>query len=131
MTSGLDTGFFLRLLEGRAEAVRLWLELLEGDQAAVVSCLSLFELDRLGLKGKIERRAAETAQDAIVAVCEVVWINSLENLREAARIAHGAGIPAVDALILAGLLAAGAERILTTDSDLMRYRRKGLKILPI
>ena len=47
---GLDTGYFLRLLKGDAEASRIWTAIIDGEEAAV-SCLTLFELARLARKG--------------------------------------------------------------------------------
>ena len=46
---GLDTGFFVELLRGNREAVAVWKSLIAGEAEGVVSCLTLFELERLGL----------------------------------------------------------------------------------
>ena len=48
---------------------------------------------------------------------------------EAARISHGTGIPALDALIIAGLVEAGCRTIYTKDEHFLRYARKGVDII--
>jgi len=50
---GLDTGLFVELLRGGPQAVALWEQLIEGEKEALVSCLTLFEIERLALKGTI------------------------------------------------------------------------------
>lgn len=124
---GLDTGFFVELLRGREDVAAVWKHLIEGEEEAAVSCLSLFEIERLGLKGAI--REIEVLLEAIPAVCRIVWIQSGELLSSGAGLSHGLGIPAMDALILAGLIAQGAITVYTTDSHLETYRRKGIKIV--
>lgn len=51
---GLDTGFFVEFLRGNSRAVSVWQALTENEEEAVVSCLSLFESERLGLKKGIK-----------------------------------------------------------------------------
>lgn len=48
---------------------------------------------------------------------------------EAARISFGTGMPALDALILAGLLKAGCRTIYIRDEHFVRYTRKGVEII--
>jgi PIN domain nuclease of toxin-antitoxin system len=50
---GLDTGFFIRFLENNKDAVQTWREIIEGEESCV-SCLSIFELSRLSLRGRID-----------------------------------------------------------------------------
>jgi hypothetical protein len=50
---GLDTGFFVEFLRANPHTVSVWESLTENDEEAVVSCLTLFELERLGLKKAI------------------------------------------------------------------------------
>jgi len=125
-TVGLDTGFFLRLLAGHDGCVSLWRRLLAGEVRGVVSCLSLAELRRLGLRGHLEAQDADLLLEAIPAVCEVVWLDSPEALERAAHLSHGTGLPLVDALIVASLEAAGATEVWTTDADLERCQRQGM-----
>jgi hypothetical protein len=84
---GLDTGFFVELLRGRGQAVAFCERLTEGYQEALVSCLTLFEIERLGLRGAIS--GVEVPLEGIQAVCRVSWIRSQELLCQAARMRHG------------------------------------------
>ena len=53
---GCDTGYFVELLKGNDEAMKVWKRLIEdAAEVALVSSLTLFELERLALKGKIRR----------------------------------------------------------------------------
>jgi len=97
---GLDTGFFVEFLRGNYQAVSVWKTLIEGDAEGVVSCLTLFELERLGLKKGIE--GASILLEAIPAVCKVCWLKEPETISKAAALSHGLGLPAVDSLILTG-----------------------------
>lgn len=124
--TGLDTGFFVELLRGESAAVAIWEALIDGNEEATVSCLTLLEIERLGMKRAIE--GAEVLLEAIPAVCRLVWIEDLELLSSAAGLSHGLGIPAVDALILAGFIREKAETIYTTDSHLAAYKKSGTKI---
>jgi len=111
---GLDTGFFVELMNGNEQAVSLWQSCLDDKVDLVVSCLTLFEIERLGLKGKLS--GIDTIIDAIHGVTFVVWLDR-EILGRAAGLSHGAGIPALDSLILASLISRDVSEIYTTDSD--------------
>ena len=126
---GLDTGFFVELLRGRPQPVRIWNQLTDGDLEAACSVLTLFELERLGLRGAIERHAADKLREAIPVICNLRWLDDLEVVSHAAAIGHGNGIPTVDALILASLLLEGAEVVYTTDEHLERFEKTGLEIV--
>ena len=122
---GLDTGFFLELVNGNEQAVTLWQSCLDDNVELVVSCLTLFEVERLGLKGKLS--ASDTILDAIRGVTLVVWLNR-EILSRAAGLSHGLGISAVDSLILASLTSREVSEIYTTDSDLEKYQSKDIMV---
>ena len=124
--TGLDTGYFIALLQGHREAEALWHSALNEAEVLVVSCLSLFEIERLGLKGAVAD--ARTIMEAIQAATEVVWPDA-EILSRAARISHGTHIPAIDSIILASLLSQEVSVIFTTDADLCRYTVRDLKII--
>ena len=115
---GLDTGFFLELVNGNDEATSLWKSCLDDEVDFAVSALSLFEVERLGLKGKLKN--VETVLNAINDVTSVVWLDQ-EILSKAARLSHGLGIPAVDSLILASLVSVDCSEIYTTDTHLEAY----------
>jgi hypothetical protein len=119
VTIGLDTGFFLELLKGRQEAIDLWKAGLNEEVDLMVSCLSLFEIERLGMKGAI--RGAEVILESISGLCSVVWLDG-EIMSRGARLSHGLGIPAIDSLILASFVVGDCAVIYTTDSHLEAYR---------
>src|SRR3990172_6128592 len=63
---GCDTGFFVELLSGNDKAVTVWKELIGGtEDKAFVSSLTLFELERLALRGKIKKEACDVLIQAI------------------------------------------------------------------
>jgi predicted nucleic acid-binding protein len=126
--TGLDTGFFVELLRGNSEAITVWKAIVDGMEDASTSCLTVFELKRLALKGALKADEVETAVQAIFAVGAVAWIDSTDVCERASRLSHGLGIPAIDALILAGLLDSGAQEIYTTDSHFEAYKKDGLAI---
>ena len=121
---GFDTGFFQRLHAGDARACAAWTDVRSGAATGVVSCISLFELTHLGLRGVIPRDVAEALTAAVPVVCTVVWLDAstgADRLDRAARRSHGVGLAMADAIILTSLLDAGAETIYTTDSDFERH----------
>lgn len=121
MTVGLDTGFFVRLLQADATATEVWGRVARREAMAAISCISLFELDRLGLKGAVERKAADALVEELPHLCRVLWLDGPALLHDAARVAHGNGLSMADSIILTSLMAAKAEEIYTTDSDLSAY----------
>ncbi len=127
--TGLDTGFFVELLKGNDQAVEKWKNIVDGETDAVVCSLTIYELTRLALKGGLAIAAVQLTIEAIMAVCQVVWINDCEVLDAAARLAHGNDIPAVDAIILASLLQAGVRTIYSTDIHLQSFKKKGIGII--
>ena len=127
---GLDTGFFIRLLENKKEAVRIWERIIDGEESSV-SCLTIFELKRLSLKKAIDKETISILIDTILSICKVTWIDGKEILLMGANLSHGLGIPAVDALILAGFLVLNVTTVYTTDSHLELFYKKGIKILKL
>lgn len=128
--TGLDTGFFVKLLRGDPPTVTLFNQMNE-DTELTISCLTLFELRRLALKGALGSGAVDNLIDNIQSLCRISWLDTVEVHDAAAGLAHGLGIPAVDALLLAGLLAGGAEIIYTTDAHLEKYNKKGVRIIKL
>lgn len=119
VAAGFDTGFFVRLYEQHPTALGAWRDVGEGQLWGVVSCISLLELRRLGLRGALPKEVAELFRKQVPDVCEVVWLGQGNEalLDQAARLAHGNGLSMADALILSSFIDAGAEVIYTTDSD--------------
>jgi len=122
---GLDTGFFIELMNGNEEAVSLWKSCLDDEMDLLVSSLTLFEIERLGLKGKLKDWAAIV--DAIDSVTLVVWPER-DMLSLAARFSHGLGIPAMDSLILACLVSNDCTEIFTTDAHFEAYQSNKVRI---
>ncbi|TCK02482.1 type II toxin-antitoxin system VapC family toxin [Phorcysia thermohydrogeniphila] len=124
---GLDTGFFIKLLQGQANLKGVWLSVVGGKEKAVVSVLTLFELERLKLKGLINCEALEALREAIFLNCLVVEVNA-DLVVEAARLSYGLKLATVDSIILASFKLAGCKKVLTTDSLWKNYRSKLMKI---
>lgn len=121
---GLDTGFFRRLYDRDARAAAAWADIRAERAAGVVSCLTLFELERLGLRGVLPRDVADGLVRSLPVTCRVVWLgpeDGADRLHRAVRLAHGNGLAMADAVILTSLLDAGATTVYTTDSDFDRY----------
>jgi predicted nucleic acid-binding protein len=124
---GLDTGFFIRFLENNKAAVQTWRGIIEGEESCV-SCLSIFELSRLSLRGIVDIETTDLLIEAILSMCKVVWLDEKGILLTGARLSHGLNIPAMDALILAGFIMLNAGTIYTTDSHLEGFKKKGVKV---
>jgi len=119
---GLDTGFFVRLLEGDKRALEVWEGLREEKFGGVIGCVTLYELQRLGLRGAIDPASIRTLAEAIPHICHVVWLDEADRLTRAARLGHGHDLAMADALVMSALVDAGADRIYTTDADFERYQ---------
>lgn len=117
---GVDTGFFFALSEGHALATKIFRE-----AEIAMSVLSRFELLRISLRRGIPWEDIGGHLAMAAALVEVTG-NAAD---EAARISFGTGMPALDALILAGLLEAGCRTIYTRDEHFTRYARKGVDII--
>lgn len=128
--TGLDTGFFVKLLKGDNKVKEIF-EDINDDLDLCVSCLTIFELKRLSLKGALEEKTVDQLIDNITSLAYISWLDNVEIHTTAASLAHGLGIPAVDSLILAGFIMNGSERIYTTDSHLEKYMKKGVQIIRI
>ncbi len=112
-------------MNGNEEAVSLWKAGIDDEAEFVVSALSHFEVERLGLKGKLKEAGA--ILDAINGVTSVAWLDH-EILSQAAGLSHGLGIPAMDSLILATLLFNGCTEIYTTDAHLEAYQSNKVSV---
>jgi predicted nucleic acid-binding protein len=117
---GVDTGFFFALSEGHALAMKVF-----RDSEIAVSVLSHFELLRISLRKGIPWDEIGGLLARSAALVEVTG----DAADEAARISFGTGMPALDALILAGLVKAGCRTIYTRDEHFTRYGRKGVEII--
>jgi len=118
---GLDTGYFFDLRAGTPETQALWRTVTERDDPTAVSSITLYELSRHGLVGRLDSEFTT----AIVAEAGIAFtqagVDSVDVLSRAARITHGMGLPMADALIAASLEHAGCDRVHTSDSDFEAY----------
>jgi predicted nucleic acid-binding protein len=127
---GCDTGFFVELLRGSDRAVTVWKNLISGtEDRAFVSSLTLFELERLALKGKVKKENCDVLIQAIEGICAIGWISSRDILSTGARLSHGLGMPSIDALILSWFVTSDVTVIYTTDSHFEMYQKKGITII--
>lgn len=127
---GLDTGFFFKLLKGNRQATEIF-EHIDDDTDLCVSCLTIFELKRLSLRGALEEATVNGLIDNIMSLCHICWLNNVEIHNVAASLSHGLGIPAIDSLILAGFILNGSETIYTTDSHMEKYVKKGVRVIKL
>jgi predicted nucleic acid-binding protein len=127
---GLDTGFFFKLLKGNRQATEIF-EHIDDDADLCVSCLTIFELKRLSLRGALEEAAVSSLIDNVMSLCHISWLNNVEIHNVAASLSHGLGIPAIDSLILAGFILNGSETIYTTDSHMEKYVKKGVRVIKL
>jgi predicted nucleic acid-binding protein len=127
---GLDTGFFFKLLMGDRRAAEIF-EGINEDADLCVSCLTIFELKRLSLRGALTKEAVDGLIDNIMPLCHISWLDNVDLHNLAASLSHGLGIPAVDSLILAGFITSGSETIYTTDSHMEKYVKKGIQVIKL
>lgn len=122
MTLGFDTGPVHRFVHGDVAVKKIWDRISAGNVIGVISCITLYELQKLGLKGSLPKRSVDRLTLEIPKLFRVVWLKDLTLLRRAAHVSHGNDLSMADAIILVSLMDAGAETIYTTDSDLQRFR---------
>ena len=120
MPAGLDTGFFFALQDQHPVAVRVWRR-----QKSATSVIVLYELNKLFLRGKF--KGWPTIIDDICTATDI-WMLKKETALKASHIAHGTGMPGLDALILSSLLEAECTEIYTTDSHFDLYQKDGITI---
>ena len=125
---GLDTGFFVKFLLNDEKAVDIWKTVIKRGNSAV-SCLSLYELNRLSLRGEIDRETSKILSSSIPYVCKIIWLDNKKILMLGSNISHSFGIPSIDSLILAGFVTSNVTKIYTTDSHFERYKKKEIRII--
>lgn len=118
---GLDTSFFFAFKEGHDRAVRLYRDITTHGREAAVSTVTVFELLRHGLAGRLDPDFTEAVAESVGVAFQRAGTDEQDVLRRAARIAHGMGLSMADALIVASLEAVGCERLHTADTDFERY----------
>jgi len=125
---GIDTGFFIELIKGNKQALEVWNEILEGEDS-VVSCVSLYELQRLALKGSIDSHSVNTLLEAIKNICNIAWLDHSEIFMAAAHLSHGLGLHMSDSFILSGFIKYKATKIYTVDAHFCQYKKKGVDVI--
>jgi predicted nucleic acid-binding protein len=128
---GLDTGFFVELLRANPETVTVFDDIADGETEACVSCVTLYELKMLALKGHIPPALTSSLVESIMTFCSVSWLDNIEVHDLAAGIVHSTGIPGLDCLILAGLISSHAGIVYTTDKHMTEYGRKDARVVLI
>ena len=118
---GFDTGFFFDLRAGDSRVLKLWRSVTERDAPAAVSSVTLFELTRHGLVGRLDPEYTDAVVERAGVAYEQAAVDPIAVLSRAARIAHGMGLPMADALIAASLERVGCDRVHTSDSDFEGY----------
>lgn len=117
----MDTGFFFAFKNGNDKAVELYNDILEGRQLAAVSSITLFEVRRHALRGRLDREYADDIFHAAGVGFRYAGVDSRKVLNRAARISHGMGLSMADALIAASLERVNCTSIYTKDSDFEAY----------
>lgn len=125
---GIDTGFFIELIKGNKQTSVVWNDILDGEDS-VVSCISLYELKKLTLKGSIDNHSVDTLLEAIKNICTIAWLDDPEIFMTAANLSHGLGLHMSDALILSGFIKYNATTIYTVDQHLCLYKKKGVHVI--
>jgi predicted nucleic acid-binding protein len=121
MPAGVDTGFFYALEELHPLAVDIW-----KNKKIITSSIVLYEIQKKLLKGEFSDWTSIV--EDIERSLKVVSITP-RIAKRASHIAHGIGIPGLDALILSGLLEANCDEIYTRDPHFELYKRKEIKII--
>ncbi len=112
MRTGLDSGFFIALYQGREEALNLWEKLQDEDLIACI--LSGYEFFKVLMSRGEPMRELEEFWHTVEDACEILPVDG-KAIREAAKLERTYCLGGLDSLILATLLNGGCRRILTTD----------------
>ncbi|WP_263841217.1 type II toxin-antitoxin system VapC family toxin [Salinibacter sp.] len=118
---GFDTGFFFDLRAGTPETQALWRTVTERDDQAAVSSITLYELSRHGLVGRLDSEFTAAIVGEVGVAFTQAGVDATVVLSRAARITHGMGLPMADALIAASLEHVDCDRLHTGDSDFEAY----------
>lgn len=125
---GIDTGFFIELIKGNKQTSEIWNDIIDGEDS-VTSCISLYELKKLALKGSIDNHSVDISLEAIKNTCSIAWLDDPEIFMTAANLSHGLGLHMSDALILSGFIKYNATTIYTVDPHLCLYKKRGIHII--
>jgi predicted nucleic acid-binding protein len=121
MLAGVDTGFFYALQDSHPAAISIW-----NETEVATSTIVLYELQKKLLQGQFRacKNMLEDIKNSVLIVPLTVDI-----ALKAGHIAHGTGMPGLDALIMSSLVEAGCHDIYTTDHHFELYKKKGIRIV--
>jgi predicted nucleic acid-binding protein len=119
---GFDTGFFVALLKDVEKAGDIWRTCIRsGEVEGIVSCITLYELQKLSLRGQLGKDKTEALLKHLPTSCKLIWLDEIL-IHNAVYLSHHLNLAMADALILQSLITGGAKTIYTTDSDLAKYK---------
>lgn len=121
MLTGIDTSYFYALAAGHPAAVEAW-----ESRELLTSVLCFYELKKRLLKG--DMKAWPTVLEDIAKAVEVAPVTAATAIK-AGQVAHSAGMPAFDAIIVSSFDEAGCGEILTMDHHFKLFAKKGLKVI--
>ena len=125
---GLDTGYFVGMIQGEEDIIKHWEDLKARDVIPFVSVLTLGELLYLTIRvGKPEH--GRKMVEGIVKTSSIVDVN-MQIVERAAVLKGGRGIPYIDSLIIASFLENNCKEIHTKDRrHFGEVKNKGLKVV--
>jgi predicted nucleic acid-binding protein len=125
---GIDTGFFVGLMQGDSKPIEFWKSLVDSDTLPVISMLTIGELLYLSLRLGQSDRGRELV-DSIDKSARVIPVDR-PIVEKAASLKAGRGIPYIDSIIISTFMLAGCSEIHTTDQrHFSGIKNKGLSFV--
>lgn len=117
MLIGGDTGLLLAVAEGHSRASELWASIIAGADDLALSVLSVHEV--LHHFYRIGKPESGSEWVALLRTLPNIGVEpvTLAIAEKSAGYRHGLGLSTVDAVILATLVVAGADLVVTSDPD--------------
>ena len=116
MLLGVDTGFFISVVNQRPRSIELWNEFVEGKHSLVISTVTVNELFvyfyRIGLPSTAQEwleRMQQTKHAEFIPI-------SIQIAKNSATYRHSLGMATIDSLILATFIEYQCEKVLTVDN---------------
>lgn len=124
---GFDSGIFIGLFENNLKMKELWTLSSKNKKDKIVSCLSLYEIQKVLLRKRNKKEIIKKYLEVIQENVKIIWLDE-EILNHAINLSLLYNLPAMDSLILSSLVKSGANVIYTTDSDFEKFKHKRIKI---
>lgn len=125
---GIDTGFFVGLMNGDTKPVEFWASLVDSDTLPIISMLTLGELLYISFRIGQPKKGKKLV-DSIDKSARVMPVDRLI-VEKAASLKAGRGIPYIDSIILSTFMLAGCNEIHTSDrSHFAQIKKKGLSFV--